>query len=429
MALFELFTLGFMYMAKGWVTFQKRRKLSKLFIAISSFVGLCALAGSGVEIWTYSSGNAFLHTPCHALPNLTKYTINKDPVSQYSWRYFVPNTQVIVQQKCPSPNNEPTVLFGPISSSQLVARANKQQLSLYNNVQILDCNGNIIFTIESNSVQSTILNNFGLTSNVLFRGADNSLIAYSTGTTLYVSDINIYDYVNTSNLVARIHQYSGTSWMWDITRYDVNHKAADNRLLLLLAGLISFQDPLFGANDICNNLFYYMGYSILGLVIVCVVALCTGLIRIHIIKKAERAERAERGKDKEKDKEKEIGKDKDKEKDKEKEIGKDKDKDDLEDVVWSDDEQDKKVIKDKKDKKVIKDKKDIKDIKVIKDKKETIEIGSITSPAPSLTRSLVRATSQPDVLGRTPQPKNKIKKDNKKDNKKDSKQDSSLAAI
>jgi|SRR3989344_134283 len=287
MALFELFTLGIMYLARGWITFRTRGKISKVCKFALLIFSLCIVGGAAFEIWMYVSGNKFSNTSCPVVPNMTRFTLSKDPTSQYNWKYFIPNTQVVVKQKCPSPNNEPALYYGPLSSLKLIARVNKEQLSLYNTAQIMDCMGHVIFAIETDSLKQTFLNNLGVHANVLFRGFDNSVIGYTTGTSLYVNQVSIYDAISTnSSLVATINQLSATSWTWSINIYIPSHPAADLRLLLLLAGMISFQDPVFGSTDICNNLFYYLGYILLGITIVSFLALIAGCVRTIILRRA-----------------------------------------------------------------------------------------------------------------------------------------------
>jgi hypothetical protein len=290
MALFELFTLGIMYLARGWITFRTRGKISKLCKFALLFFFLCVVGGAGFEIWMYVSGNRFSSTSCPVVPNMTRFTLSKDPTSQYNWKYFIPNTQIVVKQKCPTPNNEPALYYGPLSSLRMIARVNKEQFSLYNTAQIMDCMGHVIFAIETDSLKQTFLNNIGVHANVLFRGFDNSVIGYTTGTSLYVNQITIYDAISANaSLVATINQLSATSWTWSINIYIPSHPVADLRLLILLAGMISFSDPIFGSTDICNNLFYYLGYILLGITIVSVLAFVAGCVRTIILRRATEA--------------------------------------------------------------------------------------------------------------------------------------------
>jgi hypothetical protein len=201
----------------------------------------------------YKSGKAF--TPneelCPVIEAQTQTTITKEIFTQIHWTYSNPQYRVI--QVCPTYNHDANLYVG----GHLASRSDKKTFSLTSLNHIYDCHGKTIYNVESANFGQTLINMNGILVSLLVKDPDNNILGYVDSFKFYSESIHIIDYQTNVVAVDMQKNFFKIPWNWVIKVLDPNSTVADYRLLMLLAGQLSFS-PQPGHNDttdLCNEYF------------------------------------------------------------------------------------------------------------------------------------------------------------------------------
>lgn len=241
---------------------------NNICIVCCGLIVISAIVGIGISITTiYANGTSYLSEDefCGVFPaNLTSFTVVKDIWAQWHWEYDFKEFEGSIQQQCPTGKHSVNVFV----SDSLSVRAERQIFSLYDEADIKDCHGNLLWVIRTGDVWDTIINGNKIKVSFELRNAANNLLAYSTGTNFLSNEIVINDL--DGNQVAKMEkQFFEIPWHWDITITDHTHPVADPRVVSAIAGLVSFSGK---QTDSCNN---YIIYGIITLVVIACIILGT----------------------------------------------------------------------------------------------------------------------------------------------------------
>lgn len=249
----------------------------QLYYAIGAFLTICTV-GLGISVAVIASNGYNVITSgsksCPVFPNITYFTADKQIFKQWHWTYEFNEFDGSIQQMCPTTQHDSVIYL----NGEPVVRSDGKILTVVSKMNVMDCNKNIIFVVRTGNAFETLVNGNKIWVSFELRDQNKGeILAYSETTSFFTDDIRIKDIYGST--VAKLYRNKLTlsKWQWEINIYNINHPAADKRLLSIIAGKQSFDEGK--ETDICNQ--YVLG---VGIVVIILVAVGIGLIIFFAIK-------------------------------------------------------------------------------------------------------------------------------------------------
>ena len=233
-----------------------------IILCITGFLIACMLGFGSYAAYEYSQRNVYESDSytCGNFDNITNLVMTKKIWSIWHWEYASNNAYF--RQRCPTFEHDASIY----NNGLLVARTDGKILTVVSEMNIKDCHGNIIYTVESGNLFQTIINSNNIWTSLIVKDTNGTIFAYVTTSIFIVGTITFNDIFG--NPIAIIDKaISINGWKWTYTIY--NQSAIDMEVLLAITAKLSFSPGPGEKNDktdMCNQFFVGAGVTTLILI-------------------------------------------------------------------------------------------------------------------------------------------------------------------
>jgi len=234
-----------------------------IIVGIAIFLAMLSFGIAEIVIYKKSKETTSPSTSCPVFPNVTTFSLEKQILSQWHWRYdFSDDLDVNIQQSCPTTTHD-SILY---IDGQVSAMTDGKFFSTVSKTYIKDCHGNVIYVVRTGDLFETIINSNQILVSYELRDNNDNIIAYVAGNNFIDNNMDITDIYG--NNVANLNRPLSSLYLdWTINIYNTSSPGADPRVLTLLAGKKSFSDNS-KKTDICNNFFWGVAWTFLAIGII-----------------------------------------------------------------------------------------------------------------------------------------------------------------
>eukprot|EP01012_Entosiphon_sulcatum_P019333 TRINITY_DN24180_c0_g1_i2.p1 TRINITY_DN24180_c0_g1~~TRINITY_DN24180_c0_g1_i2.p1 ORF type:complete len:280 (+),score=31.04 TRINITY_DN24180_c0_g1_i2:22-840(+) len=231
-----------------------------VIIVVVALLLLVGFAASVIHIARTGTATSSASGECMEMPKLAAFHAQKQLWSRWHWTYQVGEYDATLRTRCPG-----FPMADVFYRGQLVARERRHWTWGY----VQDCHGNELYAMRWNPKGwNFVWRNFRIyASYVLQEPNDGPVVAYSISTGKGFTDtVSVTDYqTGTTVAVATRKVLSLSAWRWDFTVNNVSHPAGDPRVLLVLAGKVSFETGDSDKSDVCNSYFWGVVWILVAL--------------------------------------------------------------------------------------------------------------------------------------------------------------------
>jgi hypothetical protein len=193
--------------------------------------------------------------------NLTaqpSFHFHKQVMSMWHWRYTSSDVDGVFEHRCPTwKHNTQLALNGASAGRTSVA-----VLSAVSATDVLDCHDDVVFTWDTGDMFTSIINSFKVSAKYVIRSGSGDVIAYVSGDTFVVDDIDVRSVIDGSRVAnMRRNRFALAPWSWDYTVFNASHPAASVLLMTMITGQLSFEGRY---TDSCNNFFAIIGFTVVA---------------------------------------------------------------------------------------------------------------------------------------------------------------------